>query len=137
MKDHRLFGLLAHAPILIVEDEPFIALELQASIEDAGGEVLGPVGSVSAAMELLKTARVAAAILDVQLSDGDVTPVAEALLARGVPIVFQSGVNLPPELQRRCPDVIFYKKPASASLLLAKIAELIRRQAASGPAAPS
>jgi hypothetical protein len=42
--------LLNRAPILIVEDEPYIALELQTSVEDAGGEVVGPAGSVSAAL---------------------------------------------------------------------------------------
>ena len=47
--------LLAQSPILIVEDEPLIALSLKASVEDAGGTVVGPVGSVRAAMALVKT----------------------------------------------------------------------------------
>jgi DNA-binding NarL/FixJ family response regulator len=119
--------LLGLAPILIVEDEPFIALELKASIEDAGGKVVGPVGSARAAMHLLETDVVAAAILDVELSDGNVMPVAEALAARGIPMVFQSGVQLPPDLSRQCPDVVFYKKPASMQLLLETLAELTRR----------
>jgi CheY-like chemotaxis protein len=118
--------LLGLAPILIVEDEPFIALELKASIEDAGGKVVGPVGSVQAAIQLLKTDVIAAAILDVELTDGKVTPVAEALLARRIPMVFQSGVQLPSDLRRQCADVVFYKKPASAQLLLEKLAELIK-----------
>jgi CheY-like chemotaxis protein len=119
--------LLEDAAILIVEDEPFIALALKASVEDAGGKVVGPVGSVHEAMQLLETDAVAAAILDVQLSDGNVTPVAEALVARGVPMIIQSGVALPADLRRQCPDVIHYRKPASARLLLEKLAELIAR----------
>jgi DNA-binding NarL/FixJ family response regulator len=59
--------LLGNAAILIVEDEPLIALELKASVEDAGGKVVDPVGSAEAALELLQTDVVAAAILDVQL----------------------------------------------------------------------
>ncbi|MFZ0422786.1 MAG: response regulator [Xanthobacteraceae bacterium] len=117
--------MLGFAPILIVEDEPFIALELKASIEEAGGKVVGPVGSVQAALELLQTDVVAAAVLDVQLSDGNVTPVAAALAARGIPMVFQSGVNPPPDLKRQCPDAVHYKKPVSAHLLLEKIAQLL------------
>jgi DNA-binding NarL/FixJ family response regulator len=109
-----------------VEDEPFIALELKASVEDAGGTVVGPVGSIQAAIQLLETDVVAAAILDVELSDGNVTPVAEVLVARGIPMVFQSGVQLPSNLRRQCPDVVLYKKPASAQLLLEKLAELIK-----------
>jgi CheY-like chemotaxis protein len=119
--------LLGLAPILIVEDEPFIALELKESIEDAGGKVVGPVGSSEAALELLETHAVAAAILDVQLSDGNVTPVATALVALGIPMVFQSGVDLPPDLQSQCPDAVHYKKPVSARLLLKKIVEIISR----------
>jgi CheY-like chemotaxis protein len=116
--------LLNHAPILVVEDEPYIALALQAAIEDAGGEVVGPVGSASAALTLLQACEVSAAILDVQLSDRDVTPVVEALAALGVPMVFQSAKNLPPDLQLRCPGAVFYKKPVSAERLLETLAEL-------------
>jgi len=67
--------VLKHAPILIVE---------------AGGKVVGPVGSVSAALALLQTCTIAAAVLDMQLSDRDVTSVAEALVARGIPLIFQA-----------------------------------------------
>ena len=86
--------MLNRALILIVEDEPIIGLELQASIEDAGGLVIGPVGSASAALILLETCIVAAAILDVHLTDRDVTPVAEVLGARNVPMVFHSAESL-------------------------------------------
>lgn len=117
--------MLGRVSILIVEDEPVIALELQVSVEAAGGKVIGPVGSAKAALELLEKEVVAAAILDVQLSDGDVTPVALALSKLGVPMVFQSGVHLPSDLRHQCPDAVHYKKPVSAELLLKKIAELI------------
>jgi hypothetical protein len=43
--------LLRLAPILIVEDEPFIALELKASVEGVGGTVVGPVGSVLSSVQ--------------------------------------------------------------------------------------
>ena len=125
MKD---FQLLKLASILIVEDEPFVALELKASVEEAGGRVVGPVGSAVAALELLEREAVAAAVLDVQLRDGIVTPVVSALVRLGIPMIFQSGVNLPPDLRRQCPDAVCYKKPVAAQLLLSKIAELIDRE---------
>jgi PAS domain S-box-containing protein len=121
------FHLLNRAPILIVEDEPYIALELQTSVEDAGGKVVGPAGTVSAALALLETSVVAAAILDVQLSDRDVTPVAEALIALRVPFVFHSGVGVPPDLQPRCRDAVVFKKPAAVERLLKTLAEIIAR----------
>ena len=38
--------LVAGTPILIVEDEPFIALDLAMAVEDAAGTVVGPGGAV-------------------------------------------------------------------------------------------
>ena len=119
--------MLNSAPILIVEDEPYIALELQESVQEAGGKVVGPVGSVREALALLEKFVVAAAILDMQLSDGDVTPVAEALVARGVPVVIQSGVNPPTELRWLCPEGVIYEKPVPPHLIIEKLAELIKK----------
>ena len=120
-------ALLNNVPILIVEDEPYIALELKALVEEAGGKVLGPAGSVHGALALLETHVVAAALLDIQLSDGDVTPVAKALVTRGIPVIFQSGTNPSPELRRVCPNGVIYKKPVSPELLVGKLAELTKR----------
>jgi CheY-like chemotaxis protein len=120
--------VLKHAPILVVEDEPFIALKLKATIEEAGGKVVGPVGSVSAALALLQTCTIVAAVLDVQLSDRDVTPVAEALVARGIPLIFQSARSLPPNLQLRCPNAVVFKKPISAETLNEMLSALIEGQ---------
>jgi DNA-binding NarL/FixJ family response regulator len=117
--------LLGLASILIVEDEPFTALELKASVEEAGGQVVGPVGTAEAALELLEREVVAAAILDIQLGDGTVMPPVSALIKLGIPMVFQSGVNLPLDLRQQCPDAVHYKKPVAAELLLSKIPELI------------
>jgi CheY-like chemotaxis protein len=118
--------LLNRAPILIVEDEPLIALVLQALVEDAEGEVVGPVGSASAALALLQTWVVAAAILDVHLQDRDVTPVAEVLGARNVPMVFHSAESLPPHLRLRHPKASFYQKPVEPTLLVRRLAEIVR-----------
>jgi CheY-like chemotaxis protein len=119
--------LLNRAPILIVEDEPLIALELQLSVMDAGGEVVGPVGSASAALTLLQSCVVAAAILDVHLRDRDVTPVAEALVALKVPMIFHTAERLPPYLRLRCPEAVVCQKPVAAEFLLKTLAEMIER----------
>jgi DNA-binding NarL/FixJ family response regulator len=116
--------LLNRTPILIVEDELLIALELQVLVEDAEGQVVGPAGSANAALTLLQTCVVAAAILDVELTDGDVTPVADALAARGVPMVFHSAVGLPSHLQLRYPNAIVYRKPVSSERLLKTLADM-------------
>lgn len=116
---------LCSAHILICEDEPFVAIELALSVEEAGGRVVGPAGNVSEALRLLEEHEVHGAILDVNLSDGDVTPVAESLLERGVPLIVQSGVGVPQQLRQRYPDLIALSKPVVAQSLVATIAQLL------------
>jgi CheY-like chemotaxis protein len=117
--------MLHRSHILVVEDEPFIALMLQALIEDAGGVVVGPVATSSSALALVQSCAIAAAILDVHLSDRDVEPVAEALASRGVPMVFHTSENLPPHLQNRFPDATVCLKPISLEVLLSKVRKLV------------
>jgi DNA-binding NtrC family response regulator len=87
--------MLKQARVLVVEDEPFIALTLAFAIEDAGGVVVGPAGSVKEALALLQSRPVSAAILDVNLADGDVSPVLEILVELGTPLIVQTSVGLP------------------------------------------
>lgn len=77
--------------ILVVEDEFLIALTLQSVLEDAGFEVLGPVLSVNAALDLLENHRPDAAVLDINLRGEFVTPVAHKLKALGVPFAMSSA----------------------------------------------
>jgi CheY-like chemotaxis protein len=111
--------------ILICEDEPFIALDLAVSVEDAGGEVIGPASSVREAMALLEGTTVSGAILDVHLIDRDVTPVAETLLERGVPVIVQTGVGLPPELKERYPTLPVLLKPVFSERIVRQLSGLI------------
>jgi DNA-binding response OmpR family regulator len=117
--------VLNHAAVLIAEDEPFIALDLALAIEDAGGEVVGPAASVKEVLALLETRTVTAAILDVNLCDGDISPVAERLIGLGIPIIFQTGVGLPPELAARFPGLIVRIKPFVAAQLVTELAALL------------
>jgi len=71
--------------LLIVEDEFLIALELKRIIEELGGSVIGPVGSVESALQLLSNTTADAALLDVNLRERRVMPVAEACQAKGIP----------------------------------------------------
>jgi DNA-binding response OmpR family regulator len=116
----------AAAPhILIVEDEPFVALDLALAVETAGGVAVGPAGSVREALALLASRPVTAAILDVNLSDGDVLPVLQVLMERGVPVIVQTGVAAPPELRARYPDVTVLAKPLKSEDLLARLMAMI------------
>ena len=114
-------ALLNQVSVLIVEDEPFIALDLAMAVEEARGKVIGPAGSVCEALMLIEQHLVQAAILDVNLSDRDVTPIAELLIGGGVPVIFYSGLDLPVALRERYPSAWFCKKPILPVLLLNKL----------------
>jgi CheY-like chemotaxis protein len=77
--------------ILVVEDEPIVAIALQDMLEELGYEVVGPAFRVAAALTLARTETIDAAILDVNMGDGDSYGAAEVLKARGIPYLFATG----------------------------------------------
>jgi DNA-binding response OmpR family regulator len=86
--------------VMIVEDDPLIALDLQAIVEEAGHEVVSVCASRRDGLAAIGT-DIEFALLDVDLRDGKSFPVAQALRARAIPFAFVSGshrLELPPEL---------------------------------------
>jgi CheY-like chemotaxis protein len=79
------------ARILVVEDEPLIAMLLADWLKDLGCETLGPAHSVAEALTLINSAAPDAAIIDVSLKNEQGYPVADALRTRGIPFVFATG----------------------------------------------
>ena len=77
--------------ILIVEDEPFIALTLEDMLDELGFGLAGTVGQVSEALELIGRAPVDCALLDVNLGSEKIDPVADLLATRGCPFIFTTG----------------------------------------------
>lgn len=117
--------MLKQQAIFIAEDEPFIALDLAYAVEDADGRVVGPAASVEEALELLEISPVAGAILDVNLIDRDITPVVALLTERGVPMILQSGIGLPPELSARFPHLTVRIKPCIPARLIEELARML------------
>ncbi|WP_244478378.1 response regulator [Methylobacterium sp. Leaf113] len=89
---HSAAPSLAGRRVLVVEDEYFIADDLRHQLEACGAEVLGPVPRVGEALALIAaTPEIDAAVLDINLQDETVYPVADALQARGVTFLFATG----------------------------------------------
>ena len=82
----RLPGLIDRR-VLIVEDELLVAIELERLLREAGCCVLGPAPTVDRALALIRADPPDLGLLDVNLGGRWVTPVAEALAARGLPFV--------------------------------------------------
>jgi DNA-binding LytR/AlgR family response regulator len=78
--------------LLIVEDEYTVATDMARDFEEVGAHVIGPAGSVRDALQLLtESGNIDGAVLDIQLHQETVFPVADALMQRGIPFVFATG----------------------------------------------
>lgn len=87
-------GVLTGRRILVAEDDYMIAQELVRTFQRLGAEIVGPAPTVARALALLETGGpLDGAVLDINLRDEMVFPVAEALGARGVPFVFATGYD--------------------------------------------
>ena len=102
--------------ILLVEDEYFIADAMQRGLENAGAIAVGPAASVEDALALLDSEAVDGAILDVNLDDQGVFPVAKVLTARGIPFVFATGYSAS-DLPSQWRHVARFEKPADAATI--------------------
>ena len=78
--------------VLIVEDEPLIAMMLEDFLDVLGKQTVATADTVATALDALGAGGVDAAILDVNLRGGEKsTAVAEALAKADIPFVFATG----------------------------------------------
>ena len=117
--------LLDGRDILILEDEPTIALDLQFSLERSGASVR-IARTLDRANARIAEQRPDAAILDVTLGrDKTCEPIAQKLQALGVPFVLHSGdLDRQGELIRRLGAPVA-AKPTSNAALIARLASLL------------
>jgi len=100
--------MIACARILIVEDEPIVAMCLEDMLSELGHATLGPASRVADGLALLENGP-DAAILDINLSGERSDAIAHALAERGVPMVFATGYGTAPE--GFGPDTPLLEKP--------------------------
>ncbi|WP_293678657.1 response regulator [uncultured Phenylobacterium sp.] len=111
--------------ILVVDDEPLVALMIEDLLADLGCEVVGPVASVADALPLAQIAGLSGALLDVNLGDEVVYPVAEVLQRAGIPFAFvtgYAGLGVAPEFAgapvlRKPLDIYRFEEQVVAALL--------------------
>jgi DNA-binding response OmpR family regulator len=76
---------------LIAEDSAPILMSLEMLLEQQGIEVVGAAATVAGMRKLVETVYADVAILDVNLNGELSFPVADLLIARGVPVIFTTG----------------------------------------------
>jgi DNA-binding NtrC family response regulator len=113
--------------VLVVEDEPIIALDLASMLEDAGAEVIGPAMTLQQADMLCRDERIALAILDVRLGSDTVMSVATNLADRGVPLLFHTGHATSASLRAQWPECRVLLKPAPSQDILDAVQTMLSR----------
>eukprot|EP01037_Dinobryon_pediforme_P024493 gene24493-26310_t len=84
-------GILQGRRILVVEDEPFIALTLEDMLTELGCLIAGLASQVPEALEMIEREPIDAAVLDVNLGNQKIDPVADVLARMRLPFVFTTG----------------------------------------------
>jgi DNA-binding response OmpR family regulator len=111
--------------VLVVEDEPLIALDVADHLKEAGFEILGPAGSVAAALKLLETQGCDLAVLDVNLGRETAAPIADALRAKSLPFLALSGYSSD-QLPEGFNNAPMLTKPVDPKRLVAELRRLGR-----------
>ena len=93
---------LAGLRVLVVEDEPIVAMCLEDLLVDLGIVVVGPAATLAEGLSEAQGSGLDAAILDINLGETTSYPIAALLAARSVPVVFATGYGRidPPEAIR-------------------------------------
>jgi DNA-binding response OmpR family regulator len=123
--------------VLLVEDEALLAIDVASIIELAGGRVVGPAYSLGQGFSWIDRAKFDCAVLDINLHDELVFKLADALVERGIPILFLSSHSLniaPPHLRQRR---LVHKPFSTHSLIKAIRAEAAGKQAVPVPRPPT
>lgn len=117
--------LLNGKRILIVEDEPLIAMTVEDMIAELGGIVVGPAANVTEGLRLAATAPIDAALLDVNINGCRSDDIAHALAQRGVPYIFATGYGR--KGVEGFPETPVIAKPYRAETLAEMLADLLSR----------
>ncbi|MFH5923095.1 PAS domain S-box protein [Roseomonas xinghualingensis] len=109
--------------VLLAEDEVLVAIEAAESLVAAGCQLLGPTGTLEEGIALAKRAgTIHAAVLDVNLAGRQVIPLADLLVARGVPVLFTTGYGEAPTGHHGAPVLT---KPIRPDDLVAAVRQLV------------
>ena len=107
--------------ILVVEDEPLIAIDIAEAFQKAGAQVTTTT-TLRQAMILVEHDGLAVAILDHALNDGDSSALYLRLKERDIPFVIYSGF---PEVSDVAAGAPLVQKPAKADVLIATVEALL------------
>ncbi|WP_158745845.1 response regulator [Acidisphaera sp. L21] len=112
--------------VLVVDDEILIALDIEATLTEAGAHVVSLCITLAEALSGATLPNISAATLDIRLGRDTSEAVAMLLSERGIPFLFYSGQRLPDEIRHQWPFGSLVVKPAEPRQLVDAVAALLR-----------
>ncbi|HWE19236.1 MAG TPA: response regulator [Hyphomicrobiaceae bacterium] len=110
--------------VLLVEDEPLVAIGVAGQLTDAGAQVIGPCSTTGRAMAALNEHDVDVAIIDYVLGDANSEGLQVALERKGIPFIVVTGY--PRVLVRRDLRQRVLSKPIPPDVLASTLRSLSR-----------
>ena len=101
---------LAGIRVFVAEDEPILLMGLEDALCELGCTVVGTAGRVKDSLAFVASTSFDVAVLDGSLSDGNIGPVIDVLVARGTPVVIASGFTAA-HFSASFNTAIFLRKP--------------------------
>jgi len=114
--------------ILVIEDEPLVAMDVESTLATAGCEVVGPAATLERAKLLIEESDCDAVLLDVNLAGQPVDELATLLTRKNRPFAFVTGYGreaLPSGFR----GAVVLGKPFGADQLLATVEVLLYQPA--------
>jgi len=113
----------------VIDDEIFIALDVEAHISSLGYDVIGPAYTMKEGFQLIADnhSPPTIALMDINIGGELVWPLAKELKSLGTKIVFISANNQHAELKLSFADSPVIDKPASEENIAAAVASILSR----------
>ncbi len=115
------------ARVLIIEDEPLIAMDIETLVTDIGHEVVGIAATRKEAVALARTAQPTMLLADIQLADGSsgIDAVNEILRDLNVPVIFITAYPERLLTGERAEPAFLVTKPFRAEMVKAVISQAL------------
>jgi len=112
--------------VLVLEDEPFIALDLEGMLEEFGATSVVTLDTRADALRWLQENRPDVAIVDPRVNDGVCTDVVEVLATAQVPFIVYSGAGVEDNASEAFSRGEWLSKPTMPELLKDTLERLVR-----------
>jgi DNA-binding NtrC family response regulator len=121
-------ALLTGKRVLLVEDEFYIADDLDRALTSAGACVIGPFASRSKAEAAIASNTFDCAVIDLNLRGESAVPIAERLLSRNIPFAIATGYGSP-AVPAHLSEIVRIEKPFDPRQLVKVVSLLTGAQA--------